>query len=74
VLCEILGFLATFKAKMIRSKMRGHDLLKEARSDKEGPLPTQGRPDLLMEFLEADLLGACNPLLAKKINIWGEML
>jgi hypothetical protein len=32
---------------MIRSKRRGHDLLKEARSDKEGPLPTQGRPDLL---------------------------
>jgi hypothetical protein len=38
---------------MIRYKTRGHGLLKEARSDKEGPLPTQGRPDLLMEFLEA---------------------
>jgi len=32
---------------MIRSKRRSHDLLKKARSDKEGPLPTQGRPDLL---------------------------
>jgi hypothetical protein len=42
------------KQKMIKSVRREATAYsKEARSDKEGPLPTQGIPDLLMEFLEA---------------------